>query len=195
MVQMKGTVVGNLGATIVWLCTVVEICWQSFFCLQVDCIMSPWTAWSSCSVTCGLGSLFRQREILRDALPRGSCGGAQFDSRACFPQACPGLWSMRPATAQTNSYKEPGCEGMSLLSLVVHGHWSEWSEWSVCDALCGGGISTRNRNCSSPPPKNGGRDCYGMTLQSQSCNHHPCTNYTDIHRGKPGYMLPFHLAQ
>uniref|UniRef100_H2LGR4 Subcommissural organ spondin n=1 Tax=Oryzias latipes TaxID=8090 RepID=H2LGR4_ORYLA len=132
----------------------------------VDCIMSPWTAWSSCSVTCGLGSLFRQREILRDALPRGSCGGAQFDSRACFPQACP-----------------------------VHGHWSEWSEWSVCDALCGGGISTRNRNCSSPPPKNGGRDCYGMTLQSQSCNHHPCTNYTDIHRGKPGYMLPFHLFE
>ncbi|XP_023806195.1 SCO-spondin [Oryzias latipes] len=126
----------------------------------VDCIMSPWTAWSSCSVTCGLGSLFRQREILRDALPRGSCGGAQFDSRACFPQACP-----------------------------VHGHWSEWSEWSVCDALCGGGISTRNRNCSSPPPKNGGRDCYGMTLQSQSCNHHPCTNYTDIHRGCVGGMV------
>uniref|UniRef100_A0A8C7WLU6 SCO-spondin n=1 Tax=Oryzias sinensis TaxID=183150 RepID=A0A8C7WLU6_9TELE len=126
----------------------------------VDCIMSPWTAWSSCSVTCGLGSLFRQREILRDALPRGSCGGAQFDSRACFPQACP-----------------------------VHGHWSEWSEWSVCDALCGGGIRTRNRNCSSPPPKNGGQDCSGMTLQSQSCNHHPCTNYTDIHRGCVGGMV------
>lgn len=57
----------------------------------VDCIMSSWTAWSSCSVSCGLGSLFRQRDILREALPGGSCGGAQFDSRACFPQACPGL--------------------------------------------------------------------------------------------------------
>lgn len=56
----------------------------------VDCIMSSWTAWSSCSVSCGLGSLFRQRDILREALPGGSCGGAQFDSRACFPRACPG---------------------------------------------------------------------------------------------------------
>ncbi|KAF6729854.1 SCO-spondin [Oryzias melastigma] len=126
----------------------------------VDCIMSPWTTWSSCSVTCGLGSLFRQREILRDALPGGSCGGAQFDSRACFPRACP-----------------------------VHGHWSEWSEWSECDALCGGGIKTRNRSCSSPPPKNGGRECYGMTLQSQSCNSHPCTNDTDVQRGCVGGMV------
>lgn len=56
----------------------------------VDCIMSSWTAWSSCSVTCGLGSLFRQREILREAVPGGYCTGPQFDSRACFPRACPG---------------------------------------------------------------------------------------------------------
>lgn len=59
----------------------------------VDCIMSPWTAWSACSVSCGLGSLFRQRDILREAIPGGACSGAQFDSRACFPRACPGTWS------------------------------------------------------------------------------------------------------
>ncbi|KAG7281602.1 hypothetical protein CRUP_033712, partial [Coryphaenoides rupestris] len=55
----------------------------------VDCIMSAWTAWSRCSVSCGLGSLFRQRDIAREALPGGGCGGGQFDSRACFPRACP----------------------------------------------------------------------------------------------------------
>uniref|UniRef100_A0A3Q2QHI6 SCO-spondin n=1 Tax=Fundulus heteroclitus TaxID=8078 RepID=A0A3Q2QHI6_FUNHE len=120
----------------------------------VDCIMSPWTAWSACSVTCGLGSLFRQRDILRDALPGGSCGGAQFDSRACFPRACP-----------------------------VHGHWSGWTEWSECDALCGGGVRQRNRTCSAPPPKNGGRDCEGMTRQSQTCNLQPCTDETGTQTG------------
>ncbi|XP_014875306.1 SCO-spondin [Poecilia latipinna] len=120
----------------------------------VDCIMSPWTAWSGCSVTCGLGSLFRQRDILRDALPGGSCGGAQFDSRACFPRACP-----------------------------VHGHWSAWTEWSECDALCGGGVRQRSRTCSAPPPKNGGRDCEGMTRQSQTCNIQPCTNETGTQTG------------
>lgn len=85
-------------------------------------------------------------------------------------------------------HKQPEIARVCLPSLVVHGHWSEWSEWSECDALCGGGIKTRNRSCSSPPPKNGGRDCYGMTLQSQSCNSHPCTNDTDVQRGKPHYI-------
>uniref|UniRef100_A0A3P8NP04 SCO-spondin n=1 Tax=Astatotilapia calliptera TaxID=8154 RepID=A0A3P8NP04_ASTCA len=120
----------------------------------VDCVMSPWTAWSACSVSCGLGSLFRQRDMLREALPGGACSGDPFDSRACFPQACP-----------------------------VNGHWSEWTEWSECDARCGGGVSQRNRSCSAPPPKNGGRDCEGMTRQSQSCNSQPCTKDTDTQTG------------
>ncbi|XP_061877505.1 SCO-spondin isoform X1 [Entelurus aequoreus] len=120
----------------------------------VDCIMSPWTSWSMCSVSCGLGSLFRQRDIIREALPGGSCGGAQFDSRACFPRPC-----------------------------SVDGHWSGWTEWSECDAQCGGGVRERSRTCSSPPPKNDGRDCEGMTQQSQSCNSQPCTKDTGTQTG------------
>uniref|UniRef100_A0A8C7QRY5 SCO-spondin n=1 Tax=Oncorhynchus mykiss TaxID=8022 RepID=A0A8C7QRY5_ONCMY len=111
----------------------------------VNCIMSAWTGWSQCSVTCGLGSLFRQREVLREALAGGTCGGAQFDSRACFPKAC-----------------------------LVDGQWSEWTGWSLCDTQCGGGLRGRNRTCSNPPPKNRGRDCEGMRLQTQSCNSQPC---------------------
>ncbi|XP_056155186.1 SCO-spondin [Lampris incognitus] len=120
----------------------------------VDCITSPWTAWSQCSVSCGLGSLFRQRDILREALPGGACIGAQFDSRACFPRACP-----------------------------ADGHWSQWTGWSECDAQCGGGVRRRNRTCSAPPPKNGGRDCEGMTLQTQSCNSQPCGSVTGTQTG------------
>ncbi|CAL8292204.1 unnamed protein product [Lota lota] len=120
----------------------------------VDCITSPWTTWSRCSVSCGLGSLFRQRDVLREALPGGACDGAQFDSRACFPRACP-----------------------------ADGHWSEWSAWSECDAPCGGGVRRRRRSCSAPPPKNGGRDCEGMTLQTQSCNVPPCGTGTDTQSG------------
>ncbi|XP_027005082.2 SCO-spondin isoform X2 [Tachysurus fulvidraco] len=120
----------------------------------VDCVMSSWTAWSQCSVSCGLGSLFRQRKILRDARPGGSCGGAQFDSRACFLQAC-----------------------------SVDGQWAEWGEWSECDAECGGGVKIRSRSCSNPPPKNRGQECEGMTMQTQSCNTHQCGTGTDSQTG------------
>ncbi|XP_015209797.2 SCO-spondin [Lepisosteus oculatus] len=112
----------------------------------VDCVLSQWTQWSQCSVSCGLGSLFRQREVLREALPEGECGGTVFDSRACFTRAC-----------------------------AVHGQWSEWTQWSNCDAQCSGGVRVRNRSCSNPPPKNSGRECEGGTVQTQSCNTHPCS--------------------
>ncbi|KAF4095523.1 hypothetical protein G5714_023126 [Onychostoma macrolepis] len=125
-----------------------------------DCILSPWTSWSQCSVSCGLGSLFRQRNILRDARPGGSCGGAQFDSRACFLQACP-----------------------------VDGQWSEWTQWSGCDVPCGGGLMVRNRTCSNPPPKNGGRDCEGMSRQTHTCNTQTCDPDTDTQRGCTGGMI------
>ncbi|KAM9839429.1 LOW QUALITY PROTEIN: SCO-spondin [Aulostomus maculatus] len=126
----------------------------------VDCIMSSWTAWSACSVSCGLGSLFRQRDIVREALPGGACGGAQFDSRACFSRPCP-----------------------------VDGQWSKWSEWSECDVQCGWGLRHRNRTCSAPPPKNNGRDCEGMTQQSQSCSKDPCSKDVGTQTGCVGEMV------
>lgn len=79
-----------LARSTVFLLCLWSSCPVSLLYPAVDCVMSAWTAWSQCSVSCGLGFLFRQRNILRDARPGGSCGGAQFDSRACFLQACPG---------------------------------------------------------------------------------------------------------
>nr|XP_014342845.1 PREDICTED: SCO-spondin [Latimeria chalumnae] len=111
----------------------------------VDCILSPWTSWSDCSHTCGLGVIFRQREVLRHALPEGECDEANFDSRSCFIQACP-----------------------------VNGLWSEWSDWSECDAKCNGGVRIKKRSCTDPPPKNGGHDCLGDAVQTELCNLQPC---------------------
>ncbi|KAM8967216.1 LOW QUALITY PROTEIN: SCO-spondin-like [Pelodytes ibericus] len=116
----------------------------------VDCILSQWTSWSVCSHSCGLGVIFRRRDVLRDRLPGGHCDGAQFDSKSCFVQACP-----------------------------VNGGWSPWGPWSPCDSECQGGVQFRRRSCEDPPPKNGGRPCEGEAVQAQSCNLQPCRDSQD----------------
>ncbi|XP_043922260.1 SCO-spondin-like [Protopterus annectens] len=119
-----------------------------------DCILSSWSAWSSCTKTCGIGRRFRQKEVLRKALPGGKCQSAIFDSRSCFIQACP-----------------------------VNGGWSSWSPWSECDAECNGGTRSRSRNCINPPPKNGGRYCPGDALQMEVCNLQMCSGTTGCSPG------------
>ncbi|CAI5789335.1 SCO-spondin [Podarcis lilfordi] len=115
-----------------------------------DCIMSPWTTWSECSRSCGLGVTFRRRDLLRSALPGGQCDRDEFDSRSCFLRACP-----------------------------VNGAWASWGEWSDCDAECRGGVRSRTRTCADPPPKNGGQPCPGDAVQMETCNQQPCGDARD----------------
>ncbi|CAM9200588.1 unnamed protein product [Bubo scandiacus] len=110
-----------------------------------DCVLSPWGGWGPCSRSCGLGVTLRRRGLRRGALPGGGCARPRLDTRACFIRACP-----------------------------VPGRWAAWGSWSPCDAECGGGVRSRVRSCSNPPPKNGGQPCPGGALQSQPCNLQPC---------------------
>ncbi|KAK3106961.1 hypothetical protein FSP39_003994 [Pinctada imbricata] len=68
-----------------------------------------------------------------------------------------------------------------LLLLSVDGQWTAWSIWtqySTCSLTCGGGyqMRDRSRDCTDPPPQNGGLPCLGndYETETQECQTQPC---------------------
>ncbi|UYV79623.1 SEMA5A [Cordylochernes scorpioides] len=107
---------------------------------------TSWSAWSSCSATCGLAKKFRYRTCTS---PRPAFGGSE----------CSGL--DREDVYCTNN---PPCPSESARP---SGEWSEWGGWSECTAPCGQGSQRRYRRCRSG-------NCAGCGEQTQSCNSQPC---------------------
>ncbi|XP_037267415.1 properdin [Falco rusticolus] len=111
---------------------------------------TPWSPWSGCSVTCGVGTLRRSRACA-DPPPRcgGGCGpGAAEESRVC-----------QGAT--------PTCP--------VGGSWGSWGPWGSCRGTCSGAGRapgrSRSRRCDSPPPsvEPPGAACAGAAVDTQPC--------------------------
>ncbi|XP_014668649.1 PREDICTED: SCO-spondin-like [Priapulus caudatus] len=116
--------------------------------LANDCIVEcPWTPWSECSKSCGVG--MRVRYVDNSTLVPGQhCTQVLADTEEyefCNKDPCP-----------------------------VNGSWSTWGPWSSCSADCDGGTQLRYRECNMPPPKNGGANCPGNSVSTSTCNLDPC---------------------
>ena len=64
---------------------------------------------------------------------------------------------------------------VSFVLVPVHGGFSPFSG---CSKTCGGG--TRIRTCTNPEPKNGGRDCVGVS--QETCNTKACAGTKHLAR-------------
>lgn len=100
----------------------------------VDCLLSDWGEWESCSTTCGVGQTTRARTILKHAENGGKpCLGALTLSSSCRDQPlCVEHETSKPCT------------------------WGEWVEWGACDHC--GGERKRFRHIAQMP-ENGGAVC------------------------------------
>uniref|UniRef100_A0A8C5F885 Thrombospondin-2-like n=1 Tax=Gadus morhua TaxID=8049 RepID=A0A8C5F885_GADMO len=170
-------------------------------CLSKEDGWSPWTEWTECSVTCGRGGQQRGRSC--DDV-RASCAGPSVQTRSCMLAKCDrrldGLWgTWSPWSTCTAACGEGnmtrvrlcnnpgpqrggrGCAGSARETqpcgkpqCPVAGGWSSWSEWSSCSQSCGGGLTTRVRDCSSPAPQHGGRVCWGDAVDYSMCSRTAC---------------------
>ncbi|XP_004706727.1 hemicentin-1 [Echinops telfairi] len=172
--------------------------------VQVHGGYSQWSAWRSCSVTCGKGIQKRSR-LCNNPLPANggkSCQGSDSEMQTCLNKPCPvdGSWSewssweectrtcghgnrTRTRTCNNPAAQHGGrrCEGnaveiimCSIRPCPIHGAWSPWQPWGACSQSCGKGTQTRRRLCNNPPPSFDGSHCKGAETQMQVCNERLC---------------------
>ena len=102
------------------------------------------------------------------------------DDESCFSSGDP------PATGTvcgTHKWCISGkCVKMEESMDPVDGAWGAWMPWSSCSRSCGGGISSSQRKCNSPIPRNGGNFCDGSSLKYSTCNTHSCPANSMNHR-------------
>lgn len=78
-----------------------------------------------------------------------------------------------------NSSQNPNCwEGDRLLSnflVLVNGGLTEWSEWGRCNKICEHGKQKRQKTCTNPKPRCGGKQCNSIlpTEEERPCMYCP----------------------
>ncbi|XP_076868946.1 semaphorin-5A [Brachyhypopomus gauderio] len=114
--------------------------------VTVDGHFGTWSNWKACSHSDGVTMGWCQCRTRLCNSPSPQCGGQQ-------------------------------CQGSSVevANCSRNGAWTPWTSWTPCSTTCGIGFQVRQRSCSNPTPRHGGRVCVGQNREERYCNEHlPC---------------------
>lgn len=132
----------------------IVVCVQFLFILYVYVVVASapgdygewgnWGEWSRCSVTCGYGSVRRNKN-----------------------------WIYKNGQVSNYTYSMIA-ECWTEIPCPVNGGWTMWTAWSECSKMCGGGIIAHTRLCLEPEPYANGRPCEGSDREERPCNVVKC---------------------
>ncbi|KAG0418375.1 hypothetical protein HPB47_004897 [Ixodes persulcatus] len=112
----------------------------------IDCVLTPWSQWGSCSKTCGNGRRERRRMIKLNPQNGG--------------KPCP-----KKLVQRRRCKENPPCPVDCMLT--------PWSEWRPCSKTCGVGAVQERHRTIKRHPKNGGSTC-DATFERRYCTLPPC---------------------
>jgi hypothetical protein len=167
-------------------------------CPTIDCKLSGWSEFGSCSAECGTGVITRSRSIIANPANGGAvCPSTLTEAKNCEKKACPVhcmvVWNSWPTCdkscgggTQTRDFivtsqpanggapcptnEEQTCNAFPCPPVPCA--LSAWTVWSECSAKCGTGTATRSRSVMTEP-MNGGTACEAFD-EIKNCNTHPC---------------------
>eukprot|EP00656_Telonema_subtile_P003207 TRINITY_DN11464_c0_g1_i7.p1 TRINITY_DN11464_c0_g1~~TRINITY_DN11464_c0_g1_i7.p1 ORF type:complete len:599 (-),score=92.31 TRINITY_DN11464_c0_g1_i7:339-2135(-) len=119
----------------------------------VDCTLGAWgtAQGSTCTTTCGGGTILQHRALIAPALNGGHCE-ANTRKAPCNSQPCAAESSKGPA---------------------VDCQVSDWTPWGACMGVCGAGLQQRSR-AAVTIGRNGGLPCTQPLIQARDCKVEGC---------------------
>ncbi|XP_077165765.1 semaphorin-5A isoform X6 [Paroedura picta] len=111
--------------------------------LSVDGFFGSWSEWKPCTHVDGTSMDICLCRMRSCDNPAPACGG----------QPCAG-------------------PRMEIVNCSRNGGWTPWTSWLPCSTSCGIGFQVRQRSCSNPSPRHGGRMCVGQNREERYCNEH-----------------------
>eukprot|EP00397_Hematodinium_sp_SG-2012_P007230 GEMP01007272.1.p1 GENE.GEMP01007272.1~~GEMP01007272.1.p1 ORF type:complete len:1040 (+),score=226.82 GEMP01007272.1:331-3450(+) len=125
----------------------------------VDCKLSDWENWTSCTKTCGGGLQTRSRTVAVPPAHGGVlCHYSLQEVRECGREKC--------EVVETAAPVEEG---------EIDCKWSQWDEWGACSETCGGGQKMRQRQISQEPNAKGIPCLSQAAMEIAACNTEGCT--------------------
>lgn len=137
----------------------------------IDCVVTPWSEWSSCSHTCGNGRKERRRMIKLNPENGGKpCPAKLVQRRKCKDNnPCPRETETGHRGRSSREASRPHNQKTGAIDCIL----SPWSEWTPCSKTCGEGATQQRTRTVTQPPRNSGAAC-GPKTERKYCDLPPC---------------------